>query len=232
MSLSRRARRVPATIAFGVLCLVVSVAWAGPGTAHRLAAACCAYTGPPATPSAAGTAVAALRAVGGAFLLRHPLEAAWTAVALALLLAPFERAAGSARMVAVAGLGHVVPTVAVALSGLAGVQALGGGGLDVGASAVVAAVTAGLVVTRRSVLLGAGLATVQAIDALTDTPLAAAEHVAAVLTGALVAYLLTRRRTRGGPGTSAGGTGGRSRPSARRAARTTPGMDSNVSTAR
>jgi hypothetical protein len=93
----------------------------------------------------------------------------WTVAATFLVVAPFEAMVGSRRMLLVAVLGHLVPTLAVAVSGLSQVTRLGGGGLDVGASAVVLA---------------------QAADLVLDTPLGAAEHLIAIGTGALVASAL------------------------------------------
>jgi hypothetical protein len=109
----------------------------------------------------------------------------WTIAATVLVTAPFEAWVGSARMLVTIGLGHVVPTV-VAAASLPQAQRLGGGGLDVGASAVVVAAAAGLVVRSRSVPVWVCLAVAQLIALFAESPLANAEHLIALGAGALV----------------------------------------------
>jgi hypothetical protein len=186
VTLERPLAAAPVSLAFLTLCLVASLLWASPGAGHRLAAACCAYRGwRPGSWTGDG-----LRLADSAFLLRRPGEVIWTVAATFLVVAPFEAMVGSRRMLLVAVLGHVVPTLAVAVSGLSQVTRLGGGGLDVGSSAVVVALAAGLAVRGRSPAVAACLVLGQAADLVLDTPLGAAEHLIAIGTGALVASAL------------------------------------------
>jgi hypothetical protein len=179
-------RAAPVAVGFLVACLLVSLAWAAPGAGHRLAVACCAYRG--WRPSLGAT----VRLVGGAFLLRHWYEIVWTVAATALVTAPFEAWVGSGRMLVTIALGHLVPTVAVAAAGLAHDQRLSGGGLDVGASAAVAAAAAGLAVRSRSLPVAGCLLIAQAVAALAQSPLATAEHLTAIVVGGLATAALSR----------------------------------------
>jgi hypothetical protein len=131
-------------VGFLTICLLVSLAWDIPGAGHRLVAACCAYRR--WQPSPAGAA----RLVAGAFLLRSWYEVVWTVAATVLVTAPFEAWVGSGRMLTTITLGHLIPTIAVAATGLARDPRLGGGGLDVGSSAAIVAAAAGLAVRSRS----------------------------------------------------------------------------------
>jgi hypothetical protein len=117
---------------------------------------------------------------------------AWTLAATLLVTAPFEALVGHRRMLVIVTLGHVGPTLAVAAAGLSQNQHVGGGGLDVGASAVVVAAAAGLAVRSRSLAVTAWLVVAQVVDVLVETPLAAAEHLMAIGVGALATLALTR----------------------------------------
>jgi hypothetical protein len=179
-------RSAPVAVGFLAGCLLVSLAWVMPGAGHRLAAACCAYRG--WQPGLGGM----VRLVAGAFLLRHWYEVVWAGAATVLVTAPFEAWVGSGRMLTTITLGHLVPTVAVAAAGLAHNQRLGGGGLDVGASAVIVTAAAGLAVRSRSLPLVGCLLIAQLIAGLVQSPLATAEHVAAIVVGALASVALSR----------------------------------------
>jgi hypothetical protein len=177
-------RAAPVAVGLLVGCLLVSLAWATPGAGHRLVVACCAYRGWRAS---LGTTV---RLVGGAFLLRHWYEIVWTVAATVLITAPFEAWVGSGRMLVTITLGQLVPTIAVATTGLAHDRRLGGGGLDVGASAVIAAAAAGLAVRSRSLPVWTGLIIAQVVAGLVQAPLATAEHLIAIAVGALATVAL------------------------------------------
>ena len=168
----------PVAVGLLTLCLTVSWLWARPGLGHRLAAGCCAYRGwdPALGPS--------VRLVASAFLLRHSYEVAWTITATVVVTGPLEALLGSWRTLIVMALGHLVPTVSVALAGVSQSQRLGGGGLDVGASAMVAAAAAGLAVRSRSVAVAAWLVIAQSVGILVQSPLATVEHLVALSTGA------------------------------------------------
>lgn len=173
-----------------MLCLTVSGLWASPGLGHRLAAGCCAYRGwhPSLGPS--------VRLVASAFLLRHGYEVTWTIAATILVIGPLEALLGSWRALTVMALGHLVPTVAVALAGVSQNQRLGGGGLDVGASAMVVAAAAGLAVRSRSVAVAAWLVVAQSVGILLQSPLASVEHLLALSTGASLTLALSARPAR------------------------------------
>ena len=168
----------PAAAALLLLCLAVSGLWAIPGLGHRLAADCCAYRGwhPALGPT--------VRLAGSAFLLRHGYEVVWTVAATFLVTAPFEALLGSWRTLAVMACGHLLPTASVALAGVPQSHRLGGGGLDVGASAIVVAAAAGLAVRSRSAVVAAWLLVAQSVGILVQSPLASAEHLIALTTGA------------------------------------------------
>jgi hypothetical protein len=178
-------RAAPAAAGFLVVCLLVSLAWATPGAGHRLVGACCAYRG--WQPGLGAT----VRLATGAFLLRHWYEIVWAVAATVLITAPFEAWVGSGRMLATITLGHLVPTVAVAAAGLSHDQRLGGGGLDVGASAAIAAAAAGLAVRSRSLPVAGCLLIAQVVAGLMQSPFATAEHLAASVVGALVTVALS-----------------------------------------
>jgi len=184
-------RAAPVATTFLLACLAVSALWVMPGPGHRLASRCCAYRGWQSSPGDA------MRLVGSALLLRHPYEVLWTVAATVLVTGPFEAYVGGQRLLAVGTLGHVVPTVAVAAAGLSGNQRLGGGGLDVGASAVVVAAAAGLVVRSRSAPLAACVAAAQFVDVVVGTPLSSIEHLGALSVGAVATLALSRNHPRG-----------------------------------
>jgi hypothetical protein len=180
-------RTAPVAIAFLATCLAVSGSWATSGLGHRLVADCCAYRGwhPGLGPS--------VRLAGSAFLLRHQYEVIWTIVATLLVTAPFEALMGSRRTLAVMAVGHLLPTVAIAVAGLAQSQRLGGGGLDVGASAVVVATATGLAVRGRSTAVAAWIGIAQFVGILVQSPLATTEHLIALSAGATTTLLLSDR---------------------------------------
>jgi hypothetical protein len=173
-------------VGFLAVCLLVSLAWVTPGAGHRLVDACCAYRGWRPGPGAT------VRLVMGAFLLRQWYEIVWTVAATVLVTAPFEAWVGSGRMLATVTLGHLAATVTVTAAGLAHDQRLGGGGLDVGASAVIAAAAAGLAVRSRSLPVAGCLLIAQLVAGLVQTPLATAEHLTAIVVGALATVALSR----------------------------------------
>jgi hypothetical protein len=128
----------------------------------------------------------------GAFLLRHWYEIVWTVAATVLVTALFEAWVGSGRMLVTITLGQLVPTIAVAATGLAHDQRLGGGGLDVGASAVIVAAAAGLAVRSRSLPVAGCLLIAEVVASLVQAPLATAEHLIAIAIGALATVALSR----------------------------------------
>jgi hypothetical protein len=133
--------------------------------------------------------------VGSALLVRRPVEAVWTVTATWLVLAPLEAVVGSRRLLAIATLGHVVPTVLVDLCWLAGGMAGQGlGGLDVGTSAVVVTAAAALAVATRSLPVATVLAAGLAVDIAAAPDLATAEHLIAVAVGVGLALAVTRHR--------------------------------------
>ena len=178
----------PVAVGLLTLCLTVSWLWASPGLGHRLAADCCAYRGwdPALGPS--------VRLVASAFLLRHGYEVAWTITATIVVTGPLEALLGSWRTLIVMALGHLVPTVSVALAGVSQSQRLGGGGLDVGASAMVVAAAAGLAVRSRSLTVAAWLVVAQSVGILVQPPLATVEHLIALSTGASMTLALSHGR--------------------------------------
>jgi hypothetical protein len=178
----------PLSVAYVLVTLVVSALWRDPGAGHRLVAACCAWR---AADLARGALVPLL---GSALLVRRPVEAVWTVLAVWLLLGPLEAMVGGRRLLLFGALGHVLPTVAVDLCWLAGPRAGGSlAGLDVGTSAVVVTAAAALVVVTRSAPLAAALATGLAVDLATTPNLASAEHLLAAAIG--VAGALVHRPT-------------------------------------
>jgi hypothetical protein len=181
-------RAAPVATGFLTVCLLVSLVWHLPGSGHRLVTACCAYRAWRPSPGDAA------RLVAGAFLLRAWYEVVWTVAATVLVTGPFEAWMGSSgRVLTTIALGQVVPTIAVAY--LPG-HRLGDGGLDVGSSAVIAAAAAGLAVRSRSLPVAGCLVIAQLVAALTQSPLATVEHVAAILVGALATIALSRPRRR------------------------------------
>jgi hypothetical protein len=185
----------PASVSFLLVSLVVSSLWLDRGGGHQLVAACCAWRatdlprGPP------------LPLLGSAFLVRRPVEAVWTVAATWLVLGPLEAVVGSRRLLAIAALGHVVPTVLVDLCWLAGGMAGQGlGGLDVGTSAVVVTAAAALAVATRSLPVAIVLAAGLAVDISAAPDLATAEHLIAVAVGVGLALAFSRhRRAAGAP---------------------------------
>lgn len=175
---------------FLAACLLVTLAWDTPGAGHRLAAACCAYQG--WQPSLGDTT----RMVASAFLLQNWYEVVWTVAATVLVTAPFEAWMGSGRMVTAITLGHLVPTAVVAAAGLAQGHRLGGGGLDVGSSAVIAAAAAGLAVRSRSLPVAGCLIIALLVAGFLQSPLTTVEHLAAVIVGALATVALSGRSGR------------------------------------
>jgi hypothetical protein len=183
----------PAAVSFVLVSLVVSALWLDPAGAHQLVAACSAWR---ATDLPRGPL---LPLVGSAFLVRRPVEAVWTAAATWLVLGPLEAVVGSRRLLAIAALGHVVPTVLVDLCWLAGGMAGQGlGGLDVGTSAVVVTAAAALAVATRSLPVATVLAAGLAVDIAAAPDLATAEHLIAVAVGVGLALAFSRHRRGGG----------------------------------
>jgi hypothetical protein len=179
----------PASVSFLLVSLVVSALWLDPGGGHRLVAACCAWR---ATDLPRGPLLPLL---GSAFLVRRPVEAVWTVAATWLVLGPLETVVGSRRLLAIAALGQVVPTVLVDLCWLAGGMAGQGlGGLDVGTSAVVVTAAAALAVATRSLPVATVLAAGLAVDIAAAPDLATAEHLIAVAVGVGLAMACSRRR--------------------------------------
>jgi len=185
-------RAAPVALTLLLFCLVTSGLWATPGLGHRLVAGCCAYRGwqPGLGPT--------VHLTGSAFLLRHDYEVVWTVAVTILVTAPLEALLGSRRTLAVMALGHLVPTVAVAVAGVSQIQRLGGGGLDVGASAIVVAAAAGLAVRSRSTAVAAWLAVAQSVGIVVQSPLATVEHLVALGIGAAMTLALSPR-ARGRP---------------------------------
>jgi hypothetical protein len=176
----------PVSVAYVLVTLVVSALWRDPGAGHRLAAACCAWQ---AADLRHGDLAPLL---GSALLVRRPVEAVWTVVAVWLLLGPLEAMVGGRRLLLLGAVGHVLPTVAVDLCWLASPRAGGSlAGLDVGTSAVVVTAAAALVVVTRSAPLAAALGTGLAVDLATTPNLATVEHLVAAAIG--VAGALTLR---------------------------------------
>jgi hypothetical protein len=182
----------PASLSFVLVSLVVSALWLDPGGGHQLVAACCAWR---ATDLPRGPL---LPLFGSAFLVRRPVEAVWTVAAAWLVLGPLEAVVGSRRLLAIAALGHVVPTVLVDLCWLAGGMAGQGlGGLDVGTSAVVVTAAAALAVATRSLPVATVLAAGLAVDIAAAPDLATAEHLIAVAVGVGLALACARGRRAG-----------------------------------
>jgi hypothetical protein len=179
----------PASVSFLLVTLLVSALWRDPAGGHQLVAACCAWR---ATDLPHGPLVPL---VGSAFLVRRPVEAVWTVAATWLVLGPLEAVVGSRRLLAIAVLGHVVPTVLVDLCWLVGGMAGQGlGGLDVGTSAVVVTAAAALAVATRSLPVATVLAAGLAVDIAAAPDLATAEHLVAVAVGVGLALAFSRRR--------------------------------------
>jgi hypothetical protein len=178
-------RAAPVTWSFLALTLLVSLLWLLPG-GHRAAAACCAYRASDLT-----RWPAAVKVVGSAFLVRRPVEAAWSVAACWLVLAPLEATVGTRRMTLLWALGNLVPTVGLGLVFLAanpGVWAP----LDVGTSAVVVACAAALAVWTRLLGITVLLLIGMTVDVLASPDLATAEHLMALASGAAVALALRR----------------------------------------
>lgn len=181
-----RFRTAPVTWTYLALTLAVSLLWHVPG-AHRAVADCCAYR---ATDLRGWSAAAKI--FGSAFLDLRRVEIAWSVVASWLLLAPLEALISSRRMLLLAAVGNLLPTLSMGLIFLAahpGARAP----LDVGTSAVVVAVGAALSVWTRSLpitllyLVGVG------IDVLVSPDdLATAEHLLALAIGAGLALAMLR----------------------------------------
>jgi hypothetical protein len=179
----------PVSVAFLAASLVASALWRDQAGGHRLVAACCAWR---ATDLGHGSPLPLL---GSALLVRRPVEALWTVAATWLVLGPLEVVVGSRWLLAVALLGHVVPTVLVDLCWLAGPRSGSGlGGLDVGTSGVVVAAAAALAVATSSLPVAAVLAAGLAVDLATTPDLASAEHLVALAVGVGLATALSRRR--------------------------------------
>jgi hypothetical protein len=182
----------PVSVAFLLLTLVVSALWHDPAGGHRAVTACCAWR---ATDLPRGSLLPLL---GSAVLVRRPVEAAWTVAATWLVLGPLEAVIGSRRVLAVAILGHAIPTVLIDLCWLAGARAGRGlAGLDVGTSAVVVTAAAALAVSTGSLPVAAVLAACLAVDIAAAPDLATAEHLVAVaigIGGALALRLWPRPR--------------------------------------
>jgi hypothetical protein len=168
----------PVSVAFLVVTLAVSAAWRDPTAWHRTLTACCAWQ---AADLRHGPMVPL---VGSAFLVRRPVEAAWTVAATWLVLGPLEAVVGSRRMLVIGGLGHVGSTVLIDLCWLARMGPGGSlAGLDVGTSAVVVAGAAALAVSTRSLPVAMVLAVGLAIDLAAARDLANVEHLVAAAIG-------------------------------------------------
>jgi hypothetical protein len=178
----------PASMVFLVVSLVVSALWRDQAGGHRLVDACCAWR---AADLPRGMPLALL---GSALLVRRPVEALWTVAAIWLVLGPLEATVGSRWLLAVAALGHTVPTVLIDLCWLAGGRTGSElAGLDVGTSGVIVATAAALAVATSSLPVAAMLAAGLAIDVATVPGLATAEHLVAVAIGVALAMALSRR---------------------------------------
>jgi hypothetical protein len=179
----------PVSLAFLVASLVVSALWYDRAGGHQLVAACCAWR----ATDLPGRRLLPL--LGSALLVRRPAEALWTVAATWLVLGPLEVVAGSRRLLAVAALGHVVPTVLVDLCWLAGGRAGPDlAGLDVGTSGVVVAAAAALAVVTSSLPVAAVLVACLTVDVAAAPGLASGEHLLAVAVGVGSAMALTHRR--------------------------------------
>jgi hypothetical protein len=187
----------PLSVAFLAASLVASSLWRDPAAGHRLVAACCAWR---ATDLRGGLPLPLL---GSALLVRRPVEALWTVAATWLVLGPLEVVVGSRRLLAVAALGQVVPTVLVDLCWLAGTRTGPDlGGLDVGTSGVIVTAAAALAVATSSLPVAAALAAGLAVDVAAAPGLATAEHLVALAVGVGLATALSRRRAAPAPGRS------------------------------
>jgi membrane associated rhomboid family serine protease len=189
----------PASVGYALLTLVVSALWLEPTAGHRAVAACCAWRAADLPQSRL------LPVLGSALLVRRPVEAVWTVLAVWLLLGPLEALVGSHRLLLLGALGHVVSTVAVDLCWLAtGRPDTSLAGLDVGTSAVVVTATAALAVGAGSLPLALALATGLAVDLATSPNLASVEHLVAAAVGVAAALTLRpgRRRRRPVPSLS------------------------------
>jgi hypothetical protein len=183
----------PASVGYALLTLVVSALWLGPAVGHRAVAACCAWR---AADLPQGRLLPVL---GSALLVRRPVEAVWTVLAVWLLLGPLEAMVGGRRLLLLGALGHMVSTVAVDLCWLATGRADASlAALDVGTSAVVVTATAALAVGAGSLPLALALATGLAVDLATSPNLASVEHLVAAAVGVAAALTLRpgRRRRR------------------------------------
>jgi membrane associated rhomboid family serine protease len=179
----------PVSVAYALLTLVVSAPSRDPGAGHRLVAACCAWR----APDLPRGDLAPL--LGSALLVRRPVEAIWSVVAVWLLLGPLEAMVGGRRLLLLGAVGHVVSTVAVDLCWLAGPRVGGSlAGLDVGTSAVVVTAAAALAVCARSAPLAVALGTGLAVDLATTPNLASVEHLVGAAIGVAGALILRPSR--------------------------------------
>lgn len=165
--------------------LVVTLLWHLPGTS-RLVTDCCAFhaTDLHGLPEAA-------RILGGSFLDWRNIEIPWSIVASWLLVAPLEALIGSRRLLLLGAVGTLVPTLTMSLIFMAknpGAAAP----LDVGTSAVVVAVGAGLSVWTRSLPVTLLYLFGVSIDVLVTPDLATAEHLMALVLGAFIAMAMRR----------------------------------------
>jgi hypothetical protein len=177
----------PVSHAFLVASLLASALWQDRPAGHRLVVACCAWR---AADLAGGSPLPLL---GSALLVRRPVEAVWTLAATWLVLDPLEALIGSRRLLAVAALGHAVPTVLIDLCWLAGGRVGSDlAGLDVGTSGVIVAAAAALAVAASSLPVAAVLAAGLAVDVATTPGLATAEHLVGVVVGVGLAMVLSR----------------------------------------
>jgi hypothetical protein len=175
----------PVSVGYALMTLVVSALWQDRAAGHRAVAACCAWR---AADLPQGRL---LPLVGSALLVRRPVEAVWTVIAVWLLLGPLEAVAGSRRLLLLGAAGHVVSTVAVDLCWLASGRADAGlARLDVGTSAVVVTAATALAVYTRSLPLALTLATGLAVDLAATPGLASVEHLVAAAIGVMGALTL------------------------------------------
>ncbi len=201
------ARAAPAALAIVALVVPASVAWRVPGPPHRIAEACCAYRGV----DLAHWQLA--RLLGGALIVRTPVEWVWTPIAAAVVLAVYEAIAGTRWLVVTALAGHVVPTVLVDLAGAAGHRAAELARLDIGPSGIVVAVAVALAVRRPSAPVTAALAVGLLVDILVAPGLTSIEHLidvpigvaAGLLAGGAAAARPARRAARPATRPPAGG---------------------------
>jgi len=179
----------PVSVCFLLATAAVSALWRDPGLGHLAVATCCAWQ---ATDLPHGALVPLL---GSAFLVRRPVEAAWTLAAAWLVLGPLEAVIGSRRLLTIGALGHLLPTVLADLCWLAWAGPGGSlAGLDVGTSAVIVTAVAALATSTRSLPVAVVLTAGLAIDLALAPNLATIEHPVAAAIGVGGALVLRSAR--------------------------------------